>query len=151
MSTTLDVYEADQFPQTLVRTKTNPDPTLYQFGILLLDETLKDYALDRKLVTEDYLNKSPLHSLSAISRAVRHLQAVAQARLTHTFASDDFGREYSVVSLYSNYNMDNRRLVEEDEQDVVKILQRELHVLASPKWYWDSTNDLIDADPPSIY
>ncbi|KAJ6512045.1 hypothetical protein C8R47DRAFT_1207398 [Mycena vitilis] len=148
---TLVVYEAAQFPQTLVRTKTNPDPTLYQFGILLFDKTLKDYALDRKLVTEDFLKQSLLHGLAAITRAVRHLQAVAQARLTHTFASDDFGREYSVVSLYSNYNMDNRRLVKDDEQDVVEILQRELHVLTSPKWYWDPTNDLIDADPPSIY
>ncbi|KAJ7645581.1 hypothetical protein DFH06DRAFT_590016 [Mycena polygramma] len=153
MSTIIDVYDAQQFPPTLLRTKANLEPTAYQFGFVVPNETLKAYALKRNLVLDDHF-KSPLHSLCAISRSIRHLETstVAHcARLSHARPNDDFGRAHCVVSLYSNYNMKNRELVEEDKQDVVEIIQRELGISDAPKWYWDRRNDSPDADPPSIY
>ncbi|KAJ6512040.1 hypothetical protein C8R47DRAFT_1314108 [Mycena vitilis] len=150
MPAALEVYDAKQFPRTLFRSTANLEPTLYQFGILVSDKLLIDYAVKEKLANAEEVLKRPLHGLCAISRAIERLQAVAQARLTHTRASGTFGRGNSVLALYSNYNMSRRRLVEDDEQDVIETIQQELGIKDSPRWYWDWTNDFPDADAPSL-
>ncbi|KAJ6512043.1 hypothetical protein C8R47DRAFT_1207396 [Mycena vitilis] len=152
MSTRVEVYDATQFPSdTLLRTSTNLEPPLYQFGILLRDMTLIDYAAKHELVSAEKLLKSPIYQLSAIAMALQRLRALAKAPLSYRRASDEFGDEYSVLSLYSNYNLDNRQLVDEDEQDVIRIIKEELDIDGSPRWYWDRMNDAPDADPPSLY
>ncbi|KAJ7629400.1 hypothetical protein DFH06DRAFT_1141028 [Mycena polygramma] len=145
----LETYEAEQFPPTLLRTKTNPQPTVYQFGILLPTQTLVDYADHKNLVSEDIRDR-PMHYVCAITRTIQHLERVATARLYEARADGSFGPGHLVVTLYSNYNITRRRLVKEDEQDIVEIIQRELGTSEAPKWYWDSINGFPDADRPSL-
>ncbi|KAJ6584779.1 hypothetical protein B0H19DRAFT_1227413, partial [Mycena capillaripes] len=101
--------------------------------MLLHTQMFKDYAAKQKLVTED-LRQSPMYGLAATT-----------IHLTHTRPDGHFGQEYLVLCLYSNYNINRRRLVKEDERDVIEIIQRELGISESPKWYWDWMNDFPNA------
>ncbi|KAJ6512020.1 hypothetical protein C8R47DRAFT_1064693 [Mycena vitilis] len=135
----LELYEFDQFPTSLFRTKSNRHPPQYQFGMLLRPEKLMEYAAHHKLVRKDYKN-SAAYGLCAMTRAIRRLEIVADTVLDHTRTDDRLGEEYIVLSLYSNYNINNRRLIKEDENDVIEIIQRELGITEPLKWYWDWKN-----------
>ncbi|KAJ7224357.1 hypothetical protein GGX14DRAFT_387083 [Mycena pura] len=140
------VYNPEDFPNALIRTKANRHPKYrYQFGILLSSKTLQQYAVDRQLVAADYI-RTPIFALCAIERAILHLRTLVEHEVLlddkHSDAS--LGHDHLILSLYSNYDYIYRHDKDRD-QDMINTIQRELSTSESPKWYWDWANLYPDA------
>ncbi|KAA1475275.1 hypothetical protein DENSPDRAFT_842020 [Dentipellis sp. KUC8613] len=44
-----------------------------------------------------------------------------------------------MISMYTDLTLKHDKLEDDEEREVIEIIQRELRLSESPKWYWDAT------------
>ncbi|KAF8546049.1 hypothetical protein OG21DRAFT_1518378 [Imleria badia] len=120
-------------------TADNPDPSLVHFAIPLDIDILYEYA-DKHNLTE-YLPRFPnVISPESAFKATELLSQVVECELDFRWpfgATADCG---IILGLYTNYTMEEKMLVDEDQEDVIQMVQEELGLDKSvrPKWYFDA-------------
>ncbi|KAI0262094.1 hypothetical protein BC834DRAFT_1043660 [Gloeopeniophorella convolvens] len=127
----------------------NPRPRLLQYGIPITADHLVTYADKKKLWPMRKLSKGD-RRLFAFRNCIRHLSKrvdwLLEMRSVYTVEHE------MVIALYTNYEL--KQMVQEDEDDVLKIISEELGVSATPMWYYDAIdyddNYLRLHDPPKL-
>ena len=81
----------------------------------------------------------PLDDLSRESNGKYHVWTHLRFRQIDCTFERVLSNDYEfVVALYSNYDQFERQLVEEDEEDCLRLIRAELALWdQQPKWYWD--------------
>ncbi|KAI0262092.1 hypothetical protein BC834DRAFT_1034608 [Gloeopeniophorella convolvens] len=120
----------------------NPRPRLLQYGIPITDDHLVTYANKNNLWPKRKLSKGD-RRLFAFDNCIKHLSKRVDWLLE---------MRSMVLALYTNYEL--KQLVQEDEDDILKIIREELGVSGTPMWYYDAI-DYDDYylrlhDPPKL-
>ena len=128
-----------QLPDEYRVTADNPDPPLVHFAIPLDVVVLYEYADKHNL--SRYLPYVPnVISPESAFMATELLSQEVQCELDLCWpfaATADCG---IILGLYTNYTMEEKRLIDEDQEDVIQMVQEELGLDKSirPKWYFDA-------------
>ena len=120
-----------QLPDEYRVTADNPDLPLVHFAIPLDVIVLYEYADKHNL--SNHLVLAPITATELLSQEVRY-----ELDLCWPFGpTADCG---VILGLYTNYTMEEKRLIDEDQEDVIQLVQEELGLDKSirPKWYFDA-------------
>jgi hypothetical protein len=140
----------NQLPDRYRVTAANPDPPLVHFAIPVDIFDLYEYAYKHDLIEIiPHLPHVPISPASALS-ATERLSQEAQYELEFGWPFEPTADCGIILSLYDNYTMEEKLLIDEDQEDVIQIVQEELGLDKSvrPKWYFD-IHDLGDSDDES--
>ena len=138
-----------QLPDKYRVTKKNPDPPLVHFAIPIDVDVLYQYANEYGLT--EYLPHLP-NMISAKTPFVvtEHLSRYVDYELDLRFPFPYTAESGLILALYNNFNMKSKKLIEEDQEDVIEMVQEALglHESLRPKWYFD-VFDTWDPDSDS--
>ncbi|KAA1470897.1 hypothetical protein DENSPDRAFT_836824 [Dentipellis sp. KUC8613] len=136
--------------------KFRPDPPLVHFAFPIHDlKLIYDYAVKHDLV-EYYPNTifkpPPVATEYTWSKVVQRLSKQVEYELDTPMPYSPTADASMILSFYNNYDMGEKQLLDEDEEDVIALLQEELGVGPDvrPKWYFDES-DPFDPKEGSDY
>ena len=125
---------ADEFRVTPI----NPEPPLVHFAFPVEIDALYAYAGGHNLM--EYPPQFPhITSPASLLVATEHLSEEVECEL-------DFGWPFKItadcsiiLALYTNYTIDEKMLIDQDQEDAIRMVQEALRMDASvrPKWYFD--------------
>lgn len=120
----------DQLPDEM-RVTDLKRPPLVHFGIPLKDVS----------IIGEHAKRNGRHPLR-IMREVYYLSRKVEYKLEFCRPFRKTADCRAVLELYSNYTMDEKKLVEEDEEDVISMVKDALQLDLSvrPRWYFDWTD-----------
>ncbi|KAN0084010.1 hypothetical protein V8E55_007514 [Tylopilus felleus] len=130
-----------QLPDQYRVTKANPNPPLVHFAIPIDAVVLYNYAAKHKIV-------HPEERILDLGKAMEHLSEYAEYEIYVYWpfkATADCGL---ILVLYDNYTMKDKRLIDEDQEDVIQMVQEALGLDKSmrPKWYFDWEDPWVPDD-----
>jgi hypothetical protein len=121
----------DELPAEYKVTESNPKPPLLTYGIPA--EVDKISAYGHKHESERPEPGKPFDRWFAMLVLSKHVQYPLRLGFPAMLAT-----EYTtVVVLYTNYNMDKKKLVQEDEEDVVAMIKEALELDEDVRPRWD--------------
>ncbi|KAF8554134.1 hypothetical protein OG21DRAFT_1497254 [Imleria badia] len=127
-----------QLPDRYRVTVANPDPPLVHFAIPVHIVDLYKYADKHDLI--EYIPRFPqvLSPVSALVATDRLSQEV-EYELEFSWPFEHTADCGVILSLYDNYTIEEKMLIDEDQEDVIQMVQEELGLDRSvlPKWYFD--------------
>ncbi|KAF8551488.1 hypothetical protein OG21DRAFT_1512638 [Imleria badia] len=128
-----------QLPDQYRVTAANPEPSLIHFAIPIHDVVLYQYA-EKHNLNKYYPCDPDVISPTTLLFATDRLSEEVQYELELSFPFDITADCDVVLSLYSNYTMEEKMLIDEDQEDVIQLVQEELGLDKSvrPKWYFDA-------------
>lgn len=120
-------------------TTANPEPPLIHFAIPIDDAVLYQYA-EKHDLNKYYPCDPDIVSPTTLLFATDQLSEQVQYELELNFPFDITADCDVILTLYSNYTMGEKMLVDEDQEDVIQMVQEELGLDKSvwPKWYFDA-------------
>ncbi|KAG6371026.1 hypothetical protein JVT61DRAFT_10749 [Boletus reticuloceps] len=127
-----------QLPERYHVTKENPEPPKLYFAFPHLNKALYKYAEEYDLTR--YIRCDPkVPSPATLFSVAGHLSKHVDYGLNVAFPFLNTADCTSIIVLYDNYTMNNKQLIEEDEEDVIEMVQEALGYdkLVRPKWYFD--------------
>ena len=139
----LELY-ASRCPMTQLQDRyrvsaANPDPPLVHLAIPVDIFDLYKYAEKHNLIEFiPHLPHVPISPVSALSATERLSEAV-QYELEFGWPFGPTADCGIILSLYDNYTIEEKMLIDEDQEDVIQLVQEELGLDKSvrPKWYFD--------------
>ncbi|EIN08987.1 hypothetical protein PUNSTDRAFT_134161 [Punctularia strigosozonata HHB-11173 SS5] len=117
----------------MVQEDVGPDDCpLFHYGLGVPHDRLVSYA-----IRKEFIPAGATRMMTCSDRMLRNLTMICRARIRLAVVVHpiyDF-----VLSLYSNFSLCEDELSEDDEDEVIDILKRELNLDpdAEPLWYWD--------------
>jgi hypothetical protein len=129
----------DELPDEYRVTESNPKPPLLTYGIPVDIEKVLAYG--RKHESERPNPDKPPRRMFQMVVLSKHVQYPLRLGFPAMLAT-----EYtSVVVLYTNYNMDKKKLVQEDEEDVISMVKEalELDEDVRPRWDFESGDPFV--------
>ncbi|KAI0042485.1 hypothetical protein FA95DRAFT_1610171 [Auriscalpium vulgare] len=139
----------EQLPIKYEVTKRNPKPTLVHFAIPVDFEVLFQYGVRNNTVR--YYEQCPgvVMKGATIWSAVKHLSQTVHYKMGVREAYRHTADSSALLELYSNYSLNRKILIPEDEEDVVQMVRELLGLDDSvrPKWHFDFNNNWEPGDP----
>ncbi|KAF8554132.1 hypothetical protein OG21DRAFT_1509276 [Imleria badia] len=128
-----------QLPDQYRVTADNPDPPLVHFAIPLDVDVLYEYA-DKHNLTEYLPRVRNVVSPESAFKATKLLSQVVEYELDFCWPFGPTADCGIILSLYDNFTMEEKMLIDEDQEDVIQMVQEELGLDKSmrPKWYFDA-------------
>ncbi|TFY59373.1 hypothetical protein EVG20_g7816 [Dentipellis fragilis] len=139
-----------------IPSKERPDPPLVHFAFPIHDLKLAyDYAVKHDLVEyypNTIFNPPPVAKEMMWWNVVQRLSKQVEYELDTPMPYPPTTDASFILAFYNNYNMGEKQLHDEDEEDVIALLQEELGVgpEVRPKWYFD-VSDRFDPRKGSDY
>ncbi|KAI0040606.1 hypothetical protein FA95DRAFT_1683712 [Auriscalpium vulgare] len=139
----------EQLPVKYRVSKRNPKPTLVHFAIPVDFEDLYEYAVRNNIVQRYDQCPGVIMEDYTMWYAVKHLSQTVHYKMGLREAYEHTADSSALLELYSNYSMNRKLLIPEDEDDVVRMVRELLGLDDSvrPKWYFDFNNDWEPGDP----
>jgi len=137
-----------QLPDQYRVTAVNPDPPLVHFAIPIDVVVLYKYAGKHNL-TEYFPHLPNIISPKTVFVATEHLSQDVQYELDFGWPFEPTADCGVILGLYNNYTMEEKMLIDEDQEDVVQMVQEALGLDRSvrPKWYFDAHDPWEPDDP----
>ncbi|KAI0043389.1 hypothetical protein FA95DRAFT_1563358 [Auriscalpium vulgare] len=113
-------------------------PLLLHYGLGTSEKQLVAYARRHGLIAQEHRSFYLAAGLGLVP-ALHRLKKVANARLRIQYPED---RKHTLmISLYSNYTMDDEQYEPPHEEEVLDILRQELQIEGQPAmWFFDRRN-----------
>lgn len=136
-----------QLPDRYRVTAANPDPPLIHFAIPVHIFDLYKYA-DKHGLIDYYPNFPRVPSPVSAIVATDHLSQVVQYELEFGWPFEPTAECGIILSLYDNFTIQEKMLIDEDQEDVVQMVREELGLDKSvrPKWYFDADDSGYSED-----
>ncbi|KAF8431213.1 hypothetical protein L210DRAFT_3651280 [Boletus edulis BED1] len=127
-----------QLPDRYRVTVANPNPPLVHFAFPAAISKLYKYAYKHNLL-KFFANFPKMISPVSAFAATRHLSDEVQYELEIAWPFGQTADCGVILVLYNNYTMEEKMLINEDQEDVIEMVQEELGYDKSvrPKWYFD--------------
>ncbi|KAJ3745871.1 hypothetical protein DFH05DRAFT_1524148 [Lentinula detonsa] len=111
-----------------------PEKLFYGFGVNIGD--CLEYHQTHNLPLPKYCNKQMLW-LSIMKDVVKHLRQVCRHDFQFVMPRAYYDME---IALYDSYTIHRENLARDEEEDVIRLLRRELDVCKNqePRWYYSS-------------
>ena len=128
----------NQLPGRYRVTAANRNPPLVHFAIPVDYPVLYKYA-EKNNFLEYFSYKLQIVSPVTALEATERLSEEVQYELQFCWPFEPTADCTAVFELYTNYTMEEKRLIDEDQEDVIRMVQEalELDKLVRPKWYFD--------------
>jgi hypothetical protein len=124
-------YPMDELPPEYKVTESKPKPPLLTYGIPVDIDKVTAYGCKNESERPDA--GKPVRRMFEMIVLSKHVQYPLRLGFPAMLAT-----EYTaVVVLYTNYNMDKRQLVEEDEEDVISMVKEALELDEDVRPRWD--------------